>query len=60
MKPTIETVSPGMKFSGVINGVMVEVVKVNKGVVYVREDKTGEHFAYGLEAFKRLMLERIK
>lgn len=60
MKPTIETVSPGMKFAGVINGVMVEVVKVDKGVVYVREEKTGEHFAYGLEMFRRLMLERIK
>ena len=60
MKIITETVSPGMKFAGVINGVMVEVVKVDKGVVFVREEKTGEHFAYGLEMFRQLMLERIK
>lgn len=60
MKPTIKTVSPGMKFVGAFNDIIVEVVKVDKGVVYVREEKTGEHFAYGLEAFRRLMLERIK
>ena len=50
----IDNIKVGMKIKGNINGVIVEVVKIeNETLALLKDRKTGKIFQYGLEALKR-------
>ena len=50
----IDNIKVGMKIKGNINGVIMEVVKIeNNTLALLKDCKTGHIFQYGLEALKR-------
>ena len=50
----IDNIKVGMKIKGNINGVIMEVVKIeNNALALLKDCKTGHIFQYGLEALKR-------
>ena len=50
----IDNIKVGMKIKGNVNGVIMEVVKIeNNTLALLKDCKTGHIFQYGLEALKR-------
>lgn len=50
----IDNIKVGMKINGNINGVIMEVVKIeNNTLALLKDCKTGKISQYGLEALKR-------
>ena len=50
----IDNIKVGMKINGNINGVIMEVVKIENNTLSLLKDcKTGKISQYGLEALKR-------
>lgn len=50
----IDNIKVGMKIKGNINGVIMEVVKIeNNTLALLKDCKTGKISQYGLEALKR-------
>ena len=50
----IDNIKVGMKIKGNINGVVMEVVKIENNTLAILKDcKTGKISQYGLEALKR-------
>lgn len=58
---TGEQLQAGTKIKGNINGVIMEVVKIeNNAIALLKDCKTGHIFQYGLEALKRCNISIIE
>ena len=58
---TDEQLQKGTKIKGNVNGIIMEVVKIENNIVALLKDcKTGNTFQYGLEALKRCNISIIK
>jgi hypothetical protein len=56
-----DNIKVGMKIKGNINGVIIEVVKIeNNTIVFLKDLKTGRICQYGLEALKRCNISIIE
>ena len=47
-------IKPGACFTGTVNGAKFEIEKIEGHTAIVRDLKTGQVWAYGIEALKRL------
>ena len=58
---TDEQLQVGTKIKGNVNGVIMEVLKIeNNTLALLKDCKTGNIFQYGLEALKRCNISTIK
>lgn len=58
---TDEQLQKGTKIKGNVNGIIMEVVKIeNNTLALLKDCKTGNIFQYGLEALKRCNISIIK
>ena len=52
----INNIQIGAKYKGNVNGEIIQVTKIENGLVHYIDCKIGKPFVYGLDAFKRLLM----
>ena len=52
----IDNIEIGAKYKGNVNGAIIQVTKIENGLVHYIDCKSEKPFVYGLDSFKRLLM----